>query len=281
VDLKLGGIAAVAAFALSFLIGLVSQSTMPLLIIRPFIFAAIFFVLFIAAKFLLGQFMPELFDENSGSNSALFPGSMVNIMEGDNPNPNDEYSSDASLGEPGDSLSWQAPNDAANAARPDDSDISLGDISALSEVAERKKAADKGASNGVLAGMDQNMEDGYTGLGDLGNISQSTSPMDFEAGAFGSMEPSAPAKPAKKAKPVKSGSPVLYSDSDDSLPDLDSMAGVFAKASTDEEPETADFTEPSRGKKKSANKDQALEGDFSPKDMAEGIRTVLKKDKEE
>ena len=278
-DLKLGGIAAAAAFILSFLIGLISQSTMPLLIIRPFIFALIFFVLFIAAKFLLSQFMPELFDGDSGSNPALFPGSVVNIMEGDNPGLTDEYSSDTSLGEPGDGLSWQAPNDAASAARPDDSDISLGDISALSEVAERKKAVKTETSTGVLSGMDQTMDNGYTGLGDLDKISQSTSPMGFDAGVFGSME--APAKPVKKAKAAKSGSPVLFSDSDDSLPDLDSMAGVFAKASTDEESETASYTEPSSGKRKSANKEQALDGDFTPKDMAEGIRTVLKKDKEE
>ena len=284
-DLKIGGIAAAVAFSLSLLIGIVSRSTMPFLIIWPFIFAFVFFVLFVVAKFLFNQFLPELINGDSGTNSNIFPGTVVNIMEGDNPGLADEYSSDAPEGELGAELSWQAPNVAANAARPDDSDISIEDISSLSDVAARKKTTYNETSTDVFTGMDQNMESDYNALGDLGKISQSTPQMDFESIAFGgaSMAPSAnaSAKPAKQSKAAKSRSPVLYSDSDDSLPDLDSMAGVFAKASEEEESETANYSEPSRGGKKSANGDQALEGNYTPKDMAEGIRTVLKKDKEE
>ena len=280
-DLKVGGIAAAVAFTLSFLIGLVSHSTMPLLIVWPLVFALVFFVLLIVAKFLLSQFLPELLDEDYGSNSKLFPGAVVNIMEGDNPGLADDFSSDVSQEDSGGALSWQAPNVAVNAARPDDSDKSIGDISTLSEIAARKKAVE--TSTGVSMGMDQNMETGYTGLGGLGNFSQTTPQMDFEAAAFGGApgEPPTPAKPVKRAKPAKSASSAMYSDSDDGLPDFDSMAGVFAKASVEEESETADYSEPSRGKSTSANTGQALEGDFTPKDMAEGIRTVLKKDKEE
>jgi hypothetical protein len=259
---------------------------MPFLIIWPLVFALIFFVLFIAAKFLLSQFLPELLDENSGSNANLFPGSVVNIMEGDDPGLSDDLSSDASPDGLGSLLSLQASNISMNAARPDDSDKDIDDISALSEVAARKKAAHKETSSGVLTGMDQDMENGYNGSGDLGEISQSTPQLNFEGIAFGeaSGAPSAPAKtakPTKKAKAARSVSPALYSDSDDSLPDLDSMAGVFAKASAEEESEAANYSEPSRSKKKSANGEPTLEGDYSPKDMAEGIRTVLKKDKEE
>ena len=276
-DLKTGGIAAAVAFSLSFLIGLVSRSTMPLLIVWPLVFALVFFVLFIVARFLLGQFLPELFQEDSESNTNLLPGAVVNIMEGDNGGLADEFSSDASQ-DSGLSLSWQAPD----AARPDDSDKTIGDISALSEVAARKEAANKESSNGVLTGMDQNVETGYTGLGGLDDFSQSTPQMDFEAEAFGSgalSTPTKPAKSAKSSKPAKSGSSTRYSDSEDSLPDLDSMAGVFTNVSTEEQPETIDYSD--RGRKNSTGKENTLEGDYTPKDMAEGIRTVLKKDKEE
>ena len=274
-DLKIGGIAAAVAFSLSLLIGIVSRSTMPRLIIWPFVFAVIFFVLFIGAKFLFGQFLPELLeDENSGSIS--FPGSVVNIVEGDTNS--DEFSSDIQ-GE----LGGTFPLQDSNAARPDDSEKSIGDISTLSEVVARNKASYKETSveKDVLAGsegMDQKMENSYASMGDFDSISQSASPLEADASRAAS-DPSVHAA-VKPVKSVKSGSSALFSDSDDTLPDLDSMMGVFANASSEEEPEKADHSEPSRSRKKSANKEQSLEGDFSPKDLAEGIRTVLKKDKE-
>jgi hypothetical protein len=269
VDLKIGGIAAAVAFGLSFLIGLVSRSTMPYLLIWPLIFAAIFFVLVIAAKFLFGQFLPELLEDDSSSNAGLFPGSVVNIMEGDANS--DEFSSDAqgSGGSP-----WQSPN----AARPDDSDKSIGDITTLAEVVARNKSVYKEATAGASDGLDQNMENGYTALGELDKFSQSLPPVETAASGAAADPPAhAAAKPAKMPKPR---SQALYSDSDDTLPDLDSMAGVFTSSSAEEEPETANYSEPDR-KTKSANRDQSLEGDFSPEDIAKGIRTVLKKDKEE
>ena len=271
-DLKIGGIAAAVAFGLSFLIGLVSRSTMPFLIIWPLVFAAVFFVLLVAAKFLFGQFLPELLEDDSGSNSGIFPGSVVNIMEGDANT--DEFSSDDQ--DSGASLSWQSPN----AARPDDSDKSIGDISALSEVVARNKAVYKEATAGASEGLDQSMENGYTALGEIGNFSQSSPLMDFGSPASGAANDSPAHAAAKPAKPAKSRSQAWNSDSDDSLPDLDSMAGVFTSSSADEEPETAVSSEPDR-RRKSANRDQSLEGDFSPEDIAKGIRTVLKKDKEE
>ena len=270
-DLKLGGIAAAVAFSLSFLIGIVSRSTMPFLLIWPLVFALVFFIIFIAAKFLFNQFLPELF-EDPESNSALLPGSVVNIMEGD-ANPDDEFSSDAQ-GSGGGTLAWQS----SNAARPDDSDKSIGDISALSEIVSRNKAMHKEASAGESEGMDQNMENGYTFMGDFDGISQSGPQLGAVASGAANEPPARVA--AKPVKPVKSAKSTWYSDSDDSLPDLDSMAGVFTSASAEEEPEPAKSSEPAR-ERKSANREQTLEGDFSPKDIAEGIRTVLKKDKEE
>jgi len=270
VDLKIGGIAAAVAFGLSFLIGLVSRSTMPSLLVYPLVFAAVFFVLIVAAKFLFGQFLPELLEDESGSNTGLFPGSVVNIMEGDGSQ--DEFSPDGqgSGGSP-----WSSPN----AARPDESDKSIGDITSLSDVVARNKAVYKEAAMGASEGLDQNLENGYTALGAMDSFSQSTPQMDFGVAASGATD-SSPAKPAKPVKPAKSRNAALYSDSDDTLPDLDSMAGVFTGSSAEEEPETTSYSEPDR-KRKSANRDQSLEGDFKPEDIAKGIRTVLNKDKGE
>ena len=270
-DLKTGGITAAAAFSLSLLIGLVSRSTMPLLIVWPFVFALVFFILFNVAKFLLNQFLPELLeDEDSGSNASLLPGSVVNIVEGDDSG-FDEYSSGDTQDDGGAFLSQTV-----NAARPDDSEKSMGDISTLSEVVTRKTTVYKETSTGVSAGMDQNMEDGYNILGESDNFSQPAPQTAFETGAS-----KAASGPAARTT-VKSRSPAWLSASDDTLPDLDSMAGVFANASaTEEEPETVDIPDSSRGSKKSSKKDKSLEGDFSPKEIAEGIRTILKKEKED
>jgi len=273
-DLKNGGIAAAAAFVLSFLIGLLSRSTMPLLIVWPLVFAVVFFILFNVVKFLFNQFLPELLDEESGSNSGVFPGAVVNIMEGDNPGLGDEYSDDSL--ESGGAVSWQASDAFANAARPDDSEKSMGDISTLSDVVARNKAAYKGPSADVSTGIDQNMENDYNTLGEFGNAFQPMSPV--EAAAFGAAGDT-PARAA--AKPAKSGSHAWYSSSDDTLPDLDSMAGVFTNTSAEEESETADHPDIPRSRKKTSDKEKSLEGDFSPKEIAEGIRTVLKKDKED
>jgi hypothetical protein len=283
VDLKIGGIAAATAFGFSLLIGLISQSTLPFLIVWPLVFAAIFFVLVVLAKFLFSQFLPELLDEGD-SGSLSLPGSVVNIMEGD-ANP-DDFSSGAAQ-EPDDAFAPQF----SNAARPDDSEKSIGDISSLSEVVARNKASYKGSLADASAGIDQNMENSYTTLGDSGNISQTAPLFDAFAPGAASEAPTEPlasseplaraaAKPVKPAKAARSGSSAWYSSSDDTLPDFDSMAGVFANASSEEEPEKAGSSEPAR-RSKSANREQSLDGNFSPKEIAEGIRTVLKKEKEE
>jgi hypothetical protein len=147
----------------------------------------------------------------------------------------------------------------------------------LAEVVARNKSVYQEATAGASEGLDQNLENGYTALGELDKFSQSTPQMDFETTAPVAVN-SSPARAA--TKPTKSRNKALFSDSDDTLPDLDSMAGVFTGSSAEEEPGTASYSEPDRVRK-SANRDQSLEGDFSPKELAEGIRTVLKKDKEE
>jgi hypothetical protein len=69
---------------------------------------------------------------------------------------------------------------------------------------------------------------------------------------------------------------VPLSDDAEVLPDLDSMAGSFMDGVDEGFAGPAELPEPVR--KASGNKSQKLEGDFDPKELAAGIRTVLKKD---
>ena len=88
-NLRICGIIAIAAFLLSFLIGLINGTTMPLLLARPMIFAVIFFTISAAVNVLISNFMPELL-EGSGPDERsrelpgeMRPGSRVDITEGD------------------------------------------------------------------------------------------------------------------------------------------------------------------------------------------------------
>jgi len=66
------------------------------------------------------------------------------------------------------------------------------------------------------------------------------------------------------------------SDSPGGMPDFDLMAGSFLGSGNDNPDVLAERPEPER--KPVGNKPQALKGDFSPKDLAAGIRTILSED---
>ena len=73
---------------------------------------------------------------------------------------------------------------------------------------------------------------------------------------------------------TKNGPSSNYSAPLGGMPELDDMAGSFL-SNTDEEPKV-EFTMPERSPV--GNKPQPLKGDFNPKELAAGIRTVLSKD---
>ena len=247
-DFRISGIVAGIAFLLSFLIGLLSKSTMPALIVRPLIFAVLFFILPALIKILVSRFLPELLEDSSPE---IIPGSRVNITEGDEAGYPMEYPAGYPMEAPP-SLG-QAPVFAG--AKPDDSGDDVGNISDLF----KSQSQDKGFS----AGMDQIAEDDYTekGMGDFGT--------GKEKGAWTQTERKAPAETS-----------FGFSDSEESLPDLDSMAGAFISSSSDENPETVEYSASTPARKQSSNKAQAWTGDFNAKEIAAGLRTVLNKDKE-
>ena len=240
-NLKIGGIFAGIAFILSFILGLAGGTGMPLLIIRPVIFAGLFFVISGLIKLLVSRFLPEILEEDDfKEDSGNLPGSRINILEGDFPE------------------GGLTPGPVSFGAIPDEADHGLENISDLLA----KSTAARASSERTQAGMDQNPQEDYTGVGVLESISESA--QDENHG-----------KQAGKADAGVSGEEVL--------PDLDSMAGAFMSPVTGEEPDTAEYSvsapspKPSSGSKSKA---PAWSGDFNAKDLASGLRTILSKEKE-
>ena len=232
----ISGLIALIAFVFSFILGLVSRTTMPILLIRPLIFAVLFFIISALVNVLVNRFLPELLEHNiPDADTDILPGSRVNILEGD-----DEEGSKELSPEP---YAAAAPVQISIGARPDDSDDNLGDISGLSSLIVQPSPG-QNTGGEITGGMDQNAEEGYTGR---------------EASAGMAM------------------------DSEEVLPDLDSMAGAFTLNASAEEPDTTEYTVPAPSRKSTTSrpaKGSEWAGDFNAKEIAMGLRTALNKDKE-
>ena len=260
-NLRVSGIVAGIACILSFLICLFSQTSMPMLLVRPLIFAVVFFIIANFIYFLINHFLPELLDEGAlnGMNEdpGFTPGSRINITEGDSPAFPMDYSQRAGQGD--------VPENGFMGAQPDESDDGLGNVSDLLQ----KRRASAVSGEVTSAGMDQDAQIGYTKPGDLEEIPLSQGAASFEADAF-----PAAAQKTSAANGDQSGSV-------DILPDLDSMAGAFLPASGGEESNTMEYSVSSSAPKApSRKKDPAWTGDFNAKDMAAGLRTIISKEKE-
>jgi hypothetical protein len=238
-DLKISGIAAGTAFIVSLLLGMISGASFPALIIRPLLFAVLFFVAAAFVYFLVSHFLPELLEGDGWQidreDEIPHSGSRVNITE------------------------EEPPAEAFFAAQPDDSEDNLGDISDL--MSASMVSHQIGANS---PGLDQHSEDKYTRDGDFGI------PADLSGGGFAGGGNS-----ASRTSPV-SGS----ADFMDALPDLDSLAGAFLPNSGEDAADTTEYSTsaaPAKGPQ-AGSKGQKMEGDFNPKELAAGIRTILKKE---
>jgi hypothetical protein len=69
-------------------------------------------------------------------------------------------------------------------------------------------------------------------------------------------------------------------ESVDVLPDLDSMARAFLPNDGEDEADTTEYSTSDGPLKRPAAgaRGQKMEGDFNPKELAAGIRTILKKE---
>jgi len=249
------GVVAAAALILSFLIGMVSRASMPMLIIRPLIFAVVFFVVSCVVNLLLKNFVPELLEGGQADDdpSSLL-GTRIDITEGDSPLPVDTYAQGAGTA---------VPKPAFMGA--DDTEGALGDISNLLT----KSSAESSPGGGSRSGMDQNLQDDYTDTGELEEVTESKPGGSFSGASF--KEADTAAKSVRM--PDLSGADVL--------PDLDSMAGAFLPADVDEEQDTPEYSvSPLSPKTPASKKAPGWASDFNAKDMAAGLRTVLSKDKE-
>jgi hypothetical protein len=246
IKIKWGIVPGIAAFALSFLTSLVLAQT-PLLIalLRAAIFAAVFFGLGIAIRALIANFIPDLlFSGREDGNSAggIFSGesgSRVNITVEDTP--------EAALPEQNRGLEQ----------------IEVGNFNDL------VAGSIKSEVQSEVRVVDQNFENSYTEdkaeeetpmfdkvkFDDIGDFS-----MDF--GAFVS---------DGTGGDVTGGDVLGGSDTDS---DMDSFSLFPGTGDSGTSMDTPGPTHTPSG-----NKPMKLEGDFDPKEIAAGIRTVLKKEK--
>jgi hypothetical protein len=272
------GIFAVTAFVLSLLIGFVSRTTMPMLIIRPLIFAVLFFAISAGGNILISRFLPELMEEGALDEGVYKPGSKINILEDDNPSyststpASDEYVP-INLGQ------------VSTGAKPDDSEDDLGDISELTE--KSSFSASFGGNDSAVSGIDQNAKELYTDNEGLSNsvvpdFSKIFSPEPpFEVSAGGQARVARASANAGANGGANFGAKTeSFLNSDETLPDLDSMAGAFMSDSSGEEQGASEYSAPSSGRRQSSNKAPKWAEDFNPKEMAMGLRTALSKDKE-
>jgi hypothetical protein len=69
----------------------------------------------------------------------------------------------------------------------------------------------------------------------------------------------------------------IGTDGFDVLPDLESLAGAFLPSSGNKADDAEEYQSADAPLKPVGNKPRKLDGDFNPKDLAAGIRTILKK----
>jgi hypothetical protein len=245
IHVKWGIYAGVAALLLAFFISiLIGQAGFTISFLRAIGFAALFFVLGIGAWMLINTFIPEL----------LFPeanDAVTNIFGSE---PSDSQNHDS--GSYGSYINIMV-GERSEAALPDDGGQDTEEIGNIADLVSG--AVDPAEESKQQRGLDEFSENSYTNSGEdttpsLNGLAEPASDsgslsMNFDSFALGGgimgLEP---------------------------FGDSFSIPGDSGGASKEEA-----FSLPER--KVTGNKPMTLEGDFNPKDIASGIRTVLETDK--
>jgi hypothetical protein len=268
----LGGAAFVLALLFSLLFGKVFFLTA---LLRALIFAVLFFLLGTGAWVLISSFIPELlFPDNREDTANIFsretPGSRVDINLGDSPG--------AAL-----------PDTGGRMSGVDD----VGDISDLMSGKVKPAAKD----------MDQMPPSGYTnnsdfaGNGEESGLQAEDADLDgfsfdfstFTGGkAAGTESPGSFPAPSNRTAAGKAGGDAFgdtggFSGSGNvfGADDIFSSAAAIGAYNSGIGSDGAPNSGESGGSERrvSSNKPQEFEGDFSPKEIASGIRTVLDKER--
>jgi hypothetical protein len=254
-NFKISGIASAFGFFVSLILNLAAGAPFPVFLVRSLAFGVLFFVVSGIIWFLISHFLPELLD---GDISA--PGGRIDIEEG-------SEAGDLSFGDGGAGI---------RAALANDSDEALGDISDYLQSNDAPPKDGPAASGGIgMFSADDISGNGASPAFSVPPVDQVGGSDYNESGGVYASSP--PGKPGGSGG-VSSAAPVVPG-SIDILPDLDSLAGAFLPSSGDAEEDTVDYSIPPPAKNPSLNsKGQKMEGDFNPKDLAMGIRTILGKE---
>jgi hypothetical protein len=265
-SIKWGVTAGFIAALVSVVLGVIFGVTAVYIFIRAVIFFFVFFVFCFGFNVIINNFFLELLYLDYVSDSIINfeqPGSQVNIT----------------LGGTGE---YAVPEMYRDSGRSEE----LGNIEEL--ISGAFEVSSSSGSNEAdtheyvpkhgFEGIDLRREDDYNIQEEDFNIKGfSAAPQEFES--FRGAEPE-PSSPVMLEKPVFT--PVFGGDDLGALPDLGSMATAFSTGFDDVEvtamPHLGDDSDSSQMQYNKGNKPQPLKGDFNPKELAEGLRTVLKKD---
>lgn len=254
-NFRWGVILGCAALVVSAVLGIFFGVQPLYIFLRALIFFGVFFGLGTGIYIVINSFFPELLlsdEKQAGDETSEQPGSRINITLGNT----GEYAVPELYRNSGDSQE-------------------LGNIEDLVSGAFRPRVVEEPvlSQTADLEGIDRKREEVYN------NMSMESSQIASNPDSF-QFDDSPPPAAALHEKPVFT--PVFGDDTADLgvLPDLDSMARAFSSAYGGEAAEAHPFeeAEPARNNNK-GNKPQPLQGDFDPRELAEGLRTILSKDK--
>lgn len=272
-NFRWGFIAGLCAAVISALLGVVFGVSAVHIFSRALIFMGIFFGVGFGLRFLINSFFPELLyinEEPAEKESFDEPGSRVNIIL--------DNSSEYALPE---KYKTDEPQE-------------MGNIEDLISGYFKPRIKEETASMRQES-VDRQAEDGYNnGGGDYFSPAGDADNFTFQD------EPAAAAAEGEQQKRPEF-TPSFGDDSDGlgGLPDLEAMAIAFSSGFSGEParpapahepahaaapaPEPAEQFQPTEDagmtKYSTGNKPQPLEGDFKPQELAEGIRTILRKEK--
>ena len=283
-SIKWGAVAAAAALVISVLLGIFSEVRVSYIFLRAFIFTAVFFGIGFGLHFLINSYFPELLYQDNASGGDLYGQSGDEEAGGARVNITMDNTGEYAVPE-----LYKAPED------PNE----MGNIEDLNS-RDRRTRNSSGYRSAHGKGIDSNKEEGYNNIsGDMGfSFGMSDLPTKFPAEESPFMDNDDQESSGYEAAEEKAAfTPSLGEDAGvGGLPDLDMMAKAFSpgfsagpSASSaggapeasfvsmpDDEMEVPDSRPPRNNK---GNKPEPMKGDFSPKELAEGIRSVLSKDK--
>ena len=253
INFKWGIISGCAALVISVTLGIINDVNTLHIFLRALIFTVIFFGLGIGVYILINSFYPEILyadNEDETQEDANNQGSRINITLGNT----GEYAVPELYRNSGDSQELGNINDLVSGVfKP----------SAVAESAPKQVWDSKG--------IDRKEEEDYNELGS-----------DFTEGLESFQFQDSPPETKESdsfEKPVFT--PSFGDDSADlgGLADLESMATAFSSGYGGDTSPSKPFEEGEPLRVNKGNKPMPMPDDFNPKELAEGIRTVLSKDK--